>query len=237
MHFRNNVNDATRHQGVYQEAWGKIKALEGTVVPCSSAKDGTVEWKVVEKVTKDDFAEVRESEEKLYNEEYCTALKDIAVGEKGNYSDLFWHLWPGNLNDDISAINAAIMKENICRKSRYQRPIRVVSKEEYVTFHALLIGASAHTEQGEKLWPDTRVKNKVRSVFRQVDFGEYMKSWRFKEIKGFIRFAVADETRKDRDDWWQFSAQIESFNKKRKEALYASHVLVFDESMSAFVPR
>jgi hypothetical protein len=48
---------------------------------------------------------------------------------------------------------------------------------------------------------------------------------------------VADETRKDRDDWWQFSTQIESFNKKRKEGLYASHVLVFDESMSAFVPR
>ena len=58
MYFRNNVNNATRHQGVYQEAWGKIKALEGTVVPCSSAKDGTVEWKVVEKGTKDDFAEV-----------------------------------------------------------------------------------------------------------------------------------------------------------------------------------
>ena len=37
------------------------------------------------------------------------------------------------------------------------------------------------------------MKNKVRSVFRQVDFGEYMKSWRFKEIKGFIRFAVANE--------------------------------------------
>ena len=100
-----------------------------------------------------------------------------------------------------------------------------------------MIGASAHTEQGEKLWPDTRVKYKARSVFRPVDFGEYMRSWRFKEIKSFIRFAVQDESKEEEDDWWQFSSQIESFNKKRKEAVFASHVLVFDESMSAFVPR
>ena len=159
------------------------------------------------------------------------------MGEKGNYSDMFWHLWPGDLNDAVSKINAAIIDENKSRKARYQRPIRIVSKEEYVTFHALLIGAAAHTEQGEKLWPDTRVKNKVRSVFHPVDFGEYMKSWRFKEIKSFIPFAVADEARKNTDDWWQFSTQIDKFNSKRKEVLHASHVLVFDESMSAFVPR
>ena len=91
--------------------------------------------------------------------------------------------------------NAAIVKDTICSKSRYQRPIRISSREEYVSFHVLLIGASAHTEQGEKLWPDTRVKYKVRSVFRPVDFGEYMKSWRCKEIKCFICFIVRDESK------------------------------------------
>ena len=80
---------------------------------CSSAKDGTVEWKVVQK---------REIDEKKYNEEYCAVLKDVAVvGEKGNYSDIFWYLWPGTLNDAVSAINAAIVKENNFCKSRYQR--------------------------------------------------------------------------------------------------------------------
>ena len=78
---------------------------------------------------------------------------------------------------------------------------------------------------------------KVRSVFRLVDFGEYMRSWSFKETKCFVCFAVQDELKEDKDDWWQFSSQIESFNKKRKEAVSASHVLVFDKSMSAFVSR
>ena len=64
---------------------------------------------------------------------------------------IFWHIWPGTLHNAVSAMNAAIVKENICRKSRYQRPIRVVSQEEYIISHTLLIGASAHTEQGDFL--------------------------------------------------------------------------------------
>ena len=83
------------------------------MVSCSSAKDGTVEWKVVEKVSENDFTEVREQEEMKYNKKYCTVLKYIAVEEKGNYNDMFQNLWPDNLDEDVSVINAAIMKDNI----------------------------------------------------------------------------------------------------------------------------
>ena len=64
-----------------------------------------------------------------------------------------------------------------------------------------------------------------------------MKQWRFKEIKSFIPEIMVDAERRAHDDWWRFSAQVENYGQRRKDRVLASHVLVFDESMSAFVPR
>ena len=71
-----------------------------------------------------------------------------------------------------------------------------------------------------------------------VDFGKYMKLWRFKEIKYFVPQIMEDEELKEKgDDWWKFKSFVTKTNENRKENLAASHVLVFDESMSAFVLR
>ena len=64
-----------------------------------------------------------------------------------------------------------------------------------------------------------------------------MKNLRFNEIQLFIPHAMSDETRKEADDWRQFSTKIDAFNKRRKDVLFASHVLAFDELMCAFLPR
>ena len=39
------------------------------------------------------------------------------------------------------------------------------------------------------------------------------------------------------DDWWRFKKRVNDFNANRVNNLYASHALVFDESMSAYTPR
>ena len=39
------------------------------------------------------------------------------------------------------------------------------------------------------------------------------------------------------DAWWRFAEMVKLFNKKRMANYELSHILVFDESMSAFVPR
>ena len=65
----------------------------------------------------------------------------------------------------------------------------------------------------------------------------FMGLWRFKEIKSFVPEIMVDAERKERDDWWRFSAQVERNGQRRKVRVLASHVLVFDESISAFVPR
>jgi len=38
----------------------------------------------------------------------------------------------------------------------------------------------------------------------------------------------------EQDDWWKFKERVVSFNKKRLSHYHTSHILVFDESMSAF---
>ena len=133
IQFRNNANDATRHQGIYTQAWEEIKALEGTVVQCKSSKDGTVDWTVVEKLTDGEFTEVRIHEEELFHKKYFSSVNDSGVTDEGNYNDIFCDLWPNQIDNDISKINAAILKENAVRKSRFQRPIRSITKAGYIT--------------------------------------------------------------------------------------------------------
>ena len=58
-----------------------------------------------------------------------------------------------------------------------------------------------------------------------------MRLWRFREIKSYVPVIMEDY------DWWKFKGQVEMFNKRRQSKINSSHILVFDESMSAFVPR
>ena len=57
LETRNQINDATRHHGSYQEAWDKIKSLEGNEVPTKHKKRGKVNWTVVksDEITTDIF--------------------------------------------------------------------------------------------------------------------------------------------------------------------------------------
>ena len=113
-------------------------------------------------------------------------------------------------------------------------------KAEFIIFHALLIGASVHSSQGVRLWREDmfgKSKKVKRGLSEQVDFSKYMRLWRFKEIKRYIPLIMEDKNKKDNDDWWRFTSRVDMYNKNRSTNLPASHILVFDESMSAFIPR
>ena len=47
----------------------------------------------------------------------------------------------------------------------------------------------------------------------------------------------SEDFKQSKDEWWKFKQRVSDFNKMRKEKLYASYTLVFDESMSAYTPR
>jgi len=209
---RNNVNDNTRHQSTYAAAWKTINELEGHEENCINSKDGTVVWKVVHShsVTRDDFSEVREEEES------SMAAMNLSVPDVENYIDKddgsksLWALWPTDIDKGINKLNDAIKIDNLKRKERYQRVIKVVSKGEFIILHALLIGASTHSNQGDKLFHDESSKfgardKKRRQLSPRVSFGKYMKHWRFKQIKTYVPQVTESKELKDRkDDWWQF---------------------------------
>ena len=245
---RNEINEATRHQGSCAEAWRQIRELEGEEVSIESSKDGKIVWKVVgsESITEDYFKEIRANQEQEH-EIQCPAISRTDqlqewLEDVSDRTKAFWELFPGDIDKEIDVINKTIALENKKRKERYQRVHREVTKQEYIIFHALLIGASAYAEQGDKLWSDYErgfgKKKKKRKVFvERVDYGKYMKAWRFKELKAYIPTVMEDDSKKDNDDWWRFKTRVEAWNDTRKQKLFSSFVLVFDESMSAFVPR
>ena len=245
LESRNKVNDATRHQGTYAAAWKVINELEGHEEICTNRKDGSVVWKVVpsHSVTRDDFAEVREKEEA------SMAAMHLPVKDAANYIDKddssksFWSLWPADIDEDLKKLNESIKIDNVIRKETYRRVIKLASKREYIIFHALLIGASNHSDQGDKLFRDETLKFGARKKNRRrlsphVNFGKYMKYWRFKQIKNYApKVMESKELKEMADDWWRFKKRVDEFNETRKRELLTSHVLVFDESMSAYIPR
>ena len=48
---------------------------------------------------------------------------------------------------------------------------------------------------------------------------------------------MEDESMKEDDDWWRFKKRVELFCEKNKDLYYGSSIFIFDESMSAFIPR
>ena len=59
---------------------------------------------------------------------------------------MFWKLWPQEIGNELEKLNKAITKENVTNKATYKQVIRIISQDEYLTFHALLIGASGYVQ-------------------------------------------------------------------------------------------
>jgi len=115
---RNNVNDATRHQGTYASAWKTINELKGHEETCMNRKDGTVVWKVVpsHSVTRDDFSEVREEEEASMAEMNLPIADVENYIDKDDCSKSLWVLWPTDINEDINKLNDTIKIDSLKRR-------------------------------------------------------------------------------------------------------------------------
>ena len=229
-------NDATRHRSRIQEVWNEIKKLEGEEITVESAKDGKIVWKVVTAVTSDEMTPIIKREEE-FSKIHTTHFQGD-VSSYPSLQDAFWSFWCEDMDREIERLTVIVVNENIERKRRFQRSIKIVTKAEFMIFHALIIGAAMHPMTGTTLWKKKHFgkKNKVRkSLSPEIDFSIYMMEWRFKEIKSLIPRLMEDQSLKDSDDWWRFKGRIKSFNKKSKDLFAASSVMVFDESMSAFI--
>ena len=203
------LNDATRHIASRRKAWNEIKAMKGKVVCCNNAKDGKCEWTVVENVTEDVFESVQKQEEELYKTEYCAVLDEDDDFWEESYNNSFWFLWPETIDNNLEKLNKIIENSNVKQKENYQRPIQVVSKREFITFHALLVAAAAYSSKGDKLWPSKYVhtSKKRQGLLMNVDFGEHMKQWRFRQVMNYIAQVMEHHKIRETDDWWKFKRE------------------------------
>ena len=131
--------ETQRHWDRSREAWEEIKSLKGDQVTISSSKDGNVTWKVVNHMMDDDMKEIKDREDSLLK------TASFVKGVKHNStSDLFWKLWPTEINDDVHKFNKEIYEINKERKEHYQKVSKPITKSELMIFIALLIEASVH---------------------------------------------------------------------------------------------
>jgi len=87
------------------------------------------------------------------------------------------------VDKDIENLNGIVDNDTIRRKEEYKRTIKKVSKPDLFTFYELIITTSAFSGQGEKLRNEEKMEHnrkRRKGLSRKVDFGEYMKRWRFR---------------------------------------------------------
>lgn len=112
--------------------------------------------------------------------------------------------------------------------------MRSVTENEWWTFFGIILSAHCYGDGGSSLWSKSDEGDGILSA---PNMDQYMKEWRFKEIKKYIPMIYADNSRKNDDPWWQFVSGVDQFNSNRSYRVASSIWKVFDESMSAFRPQ
>ena len=156
------MNDAIRYQSIYKTTWENIRELIGTEIETKNTMDGVIRWKVVESesITEDLFKDVRKKEHIFIEDKKLPVKLEEDFETKDGFTAVFMNIWPRNMEVDRETLNTIVIIDNTKRKGKYQRAIKIISTAEYIVFHALMIGASRYTEQGERLWPDPAGRKK-----------------------------------------------------------------------------
>ena len=142
--MQSNINEVLRHQQRNRNAWLAIEELEGKEVIVGSGA-GTISWTVVRGSFHSDLQKEVEEQQDLYEKSELTFLDPFPDTILG----IFQRLWPSdNFWDDLNILNESITKMNMIRKKKFQKPIKVVSKPEYLRFLAIFIVASQYKKKG-----------------------------------------------------------------------------------------
>ena len=139
-------------------------------------------------------------------------------------------LWPGNINEQIQKWNAAIDLDN----NKRTRKAPHVSLNEFYTFLGILLVAHIEGHGGTQLWNKDEPKPGVHTVHKGSGVDLPMSQSRFEILKRTFSSINADPAQEHTNEWWQFVAGVDAFNKNRKRAVAAGNDKVFDESMSAW---
>jgi len=119
------MNDSTRHRGVWHNAWKEIHELEREEAVYQNAKECKVTWKVIKECDEDLFEEVRLKESDLLQKSFTANIPEDSASDSSikssnhdteadeDYCDVFWKIWPQEVGDELEKVNKAITKENV----------------------------------------------------------------------------------------------------------------------------
>ena len=209
--------------------------LIGTQVTTAAGLTWTIRDDILETEVEDDYDSVVGVKNFDFNK------KKVKSNNRGqtriNFLDLLIHLWPGDWREQLTQLNHRI-SENYKEKVRATRHGRVkkvqeITEREFWVFWGIIVAARLDGRKGGRLWD----RMEPEGYGAKVDLSRYMKEHRFVDIKRFVPFLFADESKKDTDPWWKFCSAVDKYNENRKNTIKPSLLKVFDESMSAFRPR
>ena len=234
----------------------------------ANGKGKQIEWKAVEcstpSITHYDFEKlgVREMKWELFNELRKKVKENASKTTKrkcnfaspsskqGNlptpFFDLFMLLWPGDWQQQLHQLNVMIDREhqNKSKNGKIPKKITSVSQNEFFVFIGVIISAGPAGRGGRNLFQsESEVrKNGINLLLPLVNFENFMKYYRFNDIRSKFHLAFDDieanaPSSSNFDPWHNVSKLIRQFNENRFCMVAASRVKVQDESMSAWKPR
>ena len=177
-------DDPTQHPVV--AAGGEPTHLLASLVGSSTVANG-VTWTVIDNVMD---STVAERAEKFVNPGLRGGLplKDYDVDLLG----LWMLLYPGDMQSDLDKMNAAGLMKNVTW--------RQITPREYTVFWGLVIAGSQYHQQGKHLWDEAP----RRGVRDPPSFASWMKHWRYEEIRQLVKYAKADLSKVQADQWSWF---------------------------------
>ncbi len=184
----------------------RISQMEGQRVDVVDSKGRvTAIWKVV-KEAKEDEELIRQRQLHFLDHGMC----DVDFNSP-NFSlcDLFFQLWPGDREEQLRRLNVEICQanKNAARRAFGHRGISDCTMDEYLTFIAILIGATCYYKGGDALW-----STKSKGIVAPPEFGRYMTHRRFKELRRYVSHVMSWPELKQDYAWWRIGSFVQDFN-------------------------
>ena len=161
--------------------------------------------------------------------------KTSSLKESTMFAELFLQLSYKDWKNKLDKMNRYVEDDNIKHPNK---AIKLFTKSEFLTGHAIIIGASCYSQSGKALFSEGKDSDdEWDTITRKARFDRFMKLCRFKEFRYFLPKIYEQPLQKDTDPWHCFSSAVNEFNELRSELILSSYQKIIDESMSAWRPR
>ena len=207
-----------------------IRELAGETETVTHKEFGAVTWTVVESETNvaENAAErvhVRERTSVEHNQ----IMPFLSTTHADFDLNLFDHLLWMPIANMAEVINAeAERQRSLPEDERYTGHWVPTNPKELGRWFALFLSAGAMGLGGHKCW----TTDKSTPSLTHPKFEQFMSLNRFKEIKRFVSWTMAERPADEADDaWWRVRGAVNGFNSKRRSVLKVMRHIIADELM------